>query len=78
MNDFVSNIPLIGDLTTLVKVLLIFNALLIGGVILLGFRAIQYKKQVDELSEEINRSVNDALESEAAPTTQNRKPRRRP
>lgn len=77
MNDYLSNIPLIGDLTTLVKVLLIFNALLIGGVILMGFRAIQYKKQLDDLRESMDRSVHDVLESETAtPVVAGRKTRK--
>lgn len=71
MNDFLSHIPLIKNLTDLVEWLLLLNAVLTGAVILLAFRATAYKQRAEELESELNEAIGDTItrESKEQPVT---------
>jgi hypothetical protein len=57
MSDFLTNIPLIRNLTELVEWLLLLNVVLTGAVILLAFRATHYKKQAEELEVQLHEAI---------------------
>lgn len=61
MTEYLNSIPVLDDLSNLVKWLLVVNVLLTGTTILFAFRAALYKERVDELEREIAQSVSDAL-----------------
>ncbi|MGI8906254.1 MAG: hypothetical protein ACR2IE_07170 [Candidatus Sumerlaeaceae bacterium] len=61
MTEYLNSIPVLDDLSNLVKWLLLVNVLLTGATILFAFRAALYKERVEELETEIAQSVNDAL-----------------
>lgn len=61
MNDFLNNIPLIRNLTGLVELLLLVNVLLTGAVILLAFRASQYKRDAEELENRLNETIGSTV-----------------
>jgi hypothetical protein len=63
MTEYLNSIPVLDELSGLVKWLLIVNVLLTGMTILFAFRAAIYKERVEELEKEIAQSVSDALTS---------------
>ena len=63
MTEYLNSIPVLDELSNLVKWLLLVNVLLTGMVILFAFRAALYKERIDELESEIAESVSDALHS---------------
>ncbi len=78
MNDYLTKIPLIQGLTDLVVWLLLFNALLIGGVILFASRATQYKLKAEELESQLNDAIGATITRESPePPPINRRATRR-
>lgn len=78
MNEFLTNIPLIQNLTDLVVWLLLFNVVLTGAVILFAFRASQYKLQAEELEGKLNDAIGATITRESPePTPINRRGGRR-
>lgn len=65
MNDFLTKIPLIQDLTDLVVWLLLFNVLLTSAVILFAFRASQYKSRAEELETKLNDAIGATISRES-------------
>lgn len=63
MTEYLNSIPVVDDLSNLVKWLLLVNVLLTGATILFAFRAELYKERVEELEAEIAKSVSDALDA---------------
>jgi len=61
MTEYLNSIPVMDDLSNLVKWLLVVNVLLTGGVILFAFRAAMYKERVEELEAELAKSVTDVM-----------------
>lgn len=69
MNDFLSNIPLIRNLTSLIELLLLVNVLLTGAVILLAFRAAQYKREAEDLENRLNQTIGSTVAEITPPET---------
>lgn len=63
MNEYLNALPVVDELSNLVRWLLVVNVLLTGGVILFAFRAAMYKERIEELEAELGASVGDALSS---------------
>lgn len=61
MNDYITNIPLIQNLSQLVEWLLLINVVLIGAVILLAFRISQYKQQAEELELQLHEAIGQTI-----------------
>lgn len=62
MSQFLANIPLIRELTTLVEILLFLNVILTGGVILLAFRASRYKAEAEDLESRLNEAIGTTVD----------------
>jgi len=64
MMQFLTHVPLIHDLTQLVIWLLLMNVVLTGAVILLAFRAGQYKARAEELEAELHETIGTTVNME--------------
>lgn len=75
--SYLTNIPLISNLSHLVEWLLLFNVLLTGAVILLAFRAAHYKQRAEDLESELRDSIRETIsrESPDQPVVRRRVPR---
>lgn len=61
MTDILTPDALLRNLSSLFIALMLLNALLIGMVILLAFRVAHYKHQAEQMEEELNKKVREAL-----------------
>jgi len=61
MNEWLTYLPQVGNLVHLVEWLLVFNVVLTGAVILLAFRATEYKNRIEDLENELNAAIRDRL-----------------
>lgn len=64
MTDILTPDALLRNLSSLFIALMLLNAVLIGLVILLAFRVAQYKQRAEQMEEELNKKVREALLNE--------------
>lgn len=66
MMSFLNNLPLVKDLANLVEILLVLNILLMGIIILLGYRLSASRARIQQLESEINETIGETI-SDASP-----------